>query len=96
MKPFGCMNTMTSSSCTLAQKASRPREISAPAMLVPISTPRKPRRLTQYSSSAAAASAAWSGTLARATKRVGCCSTISARCSLTARAALAPSSGSSQ
>src|SRR5713101_5490752 len=83
------MNTMTSSACTFAQKTSRPREISRPATFVPISTPRKPRRLTQYSSSSAAASGACSGTSASATNRSGCFWTIAARFSLIARAVFA-------
>src|SRR4029450_12861914 len=90
------MNTMTSSSCTFAQKASRPRETSWPATFVPISTPRKPSRLTQYSSSSAAASGAWGGTAASATKRFGCLATIAARFSLITRAVFLPSSGSSE
>jgi len=52
---------------------------------VPISAPRKPSSRTQYSSSAAAASGAWSGTWARATNRSGWTFTIEARCSFTER-----------
>ena len=52
--------------------------------------------MTQYSSSAAAASAAWSGTLARATKRVGVLSDDLGEVLVDGAGRLAPSSGSSQ
>src|SRR5499426_1415688 len=90
------MNTIASSSCAFAQKASRPREISWPATFVPISTPRKPSRFMQYSSSSAASSGACSGTSASATKRSGCLATMAARFSLMARAAFLPCSGGSE